>query len=82
MLFGVGIGVMAVTALSLRSRDQDHGSAYSAGTSGTVGTASGAARQEGGSDRRGGPTSRLALRPCGGARAGVSHAHAAYEPVF
>jgi len=43
MLFGVGIGVVAVTALSLGSRDQDHGSAYSAGTSGPVGTASGAA---------------------------------------
>jgi uncharacterized membrane protein YfcA len=47
MLFGVGIGVVSVTALSLGSRDQDHGSAYSAGTSGNVGTASGAARQEG-----------------------------------
>ena len=57
MLFGVGIGVVAVTALSLGSRDQDHGSAYSAGTSGTVGTASGAARQDGGSDRRGGAAS-------------------------
>jgi hypothetical protein len=57
MLFGVGIGVVAVTALSLGSRDQDHVSAYSAGTSGTVGTASGAARQDGGSDRRGGAAS-------------------------
>jgi len=41
MLFGVGIGVVAVTALSLGSRDQD-GSAHSAGTGGTVGTALGA----------------------------------------
>jgi hypothetical protein len=57
MLFGVGIGVVAVTALSLGSRDQDHGSAYSAGTSGTVGTASGAARQDGGGYRRGGAAS-------------------------
>jgi hypothetical protein len=55
MLFGVGIGVVAVTALSLGSRDQD-GSAHSAGTGGTVGTALGAANG-GGSDRRGGAAS-------------------------
>jgi|EndMetStandDraft_8_1072994.scaffolds.fasta_scaffold118341_1 hypothetical protein len=55
MLFGVGIGVVAVTALSLGSRDQD-GSAHSAGTGGTVGTALGAANGSG-SDRRGGAAS-------------------------
>jgi hypothetical protein len=54
MLFGVGIGVVAVTALRLGSRDQD-GSAHNAGTGAIVGTVLGAVReQDRGSDGRGG----------------------------
>ena len=52
MLFGVGMGMAAVTALSIGSRDHQQGSARSAGAGGAVVTASGAAREDGGNGRR------------------------------
>jgi hypothetical protein len=57
MLFGVGMGVAAVTALSIGSGDHHQGSAHSAGTGGAVVTASGAAREDGGNGRRVGAAS-------------------------
>jgi hypothetical protein len=57
MLFGVGIGVTAVTALSIGSRDHHQGAEHSARTGGAVVTASGAAREDGGNGRRVGTAS-------------------------